>query len=52
MTPAGEEIAYTVASPDLWNRRQETGASGAEVMIKAGLKGLIGRIIGFQVGGL
>lgn len=41
MTPAGEEIAYTVASPDLWNRRQETGASGAEVMIKAGLKGLI-----------
>ena len=41
MTPEGEEIAYTVASPDLWNRRQETGASGAEVMIKAGLKGLL-----------
>ena len=28
MSPPGEDIAYTVASPDLWNRRQETGASG------------------------
>ena len=24
-TPKDEDIAYTVASPDLWNRRQETG---------------------------
>lgn len=41
MSPPGEDIAYTVASPDLWNRRQETGASGAEIMLKNGLHGLI-----------
>lgn len=40
LTPAGEEIEYTVASPDLWNRRQETGYSGAELMFKAGLQDL------------
>ena len=40
LTPEGEEITYTVASPDLWNRRQETGESGMEIMIKAGLTGL------------
>lgn len=40
MTPADEVIAYTVASPDLWNRRQETGYSGEEIMRKAGLRGL------------
>lgn len=28
----GEDIAYAVASPDLWNRRQDTGASGVYVM--------------------
>jgi hypothetical protein len=39
MTPKEEEITYTVASPDLWNRRQETGFSGIEIMIRAGLKG-------------
>jgi phage terminase large subunit len=38
--------AYTVASPDLWNRRQsnpnkpETGISGVEIMQQAGLRGL------------
>jgi len=36
-----EYIMYIVASPDLWNRRQETGKSGMEIMTGAGLKGLI-----------
>lgn len=36
-----ENIDYTVASPDLWNRRQDTGFSGMEIMQNAGLKGLI-----------
>lgn len=37
----GEKILYTVASPDLWNRRQDTGRSGMEIMATAGLLGLI-----------
>lgn len=41
MTPSYEHISYTTASPDLWNRRQETGQSGVEIMSKAGLKGLV-----------
>src|SRR5690606_13931290 len=41
MTPKDEIISYTVASPDLWNRRQDRGISGAEIMAHAGLKGLI-----------
>jgi len=28
----GEDISYVVASPDLWNRRQDSGASGVWVM--------------------
>lgn len=28
----GGEAEYTVASPDLWNRRQDSGLSGAEIM--------------------
>lgn len=40
-TPGNEVIDYTVASPDLWNRRQETGVSGFEVMREAGLADLI-----------
>lgn len=40
VTPSGENIRYTVASPDLWNRRQESGKSGAEIMNAAGLTGL------------
>ncbi len=40
MTPDDEQIMYTVASPDLWNRRQETGVSGEEIMHRAGLYGL------------
>lgn len=31
----GEELSYVVASPDLWNRRQDTGASGVAVMSRA-----------------
>lgn len=41
MTPGNEKITYTVASPDLWNRRQDTGIAGYEVMAKAGLHGMI-----------
>lgn len=40
MTPEDEKISYTVASPDLWNRRQDTGVSGVEIMGSAGLKDL------------
>ena len=40
MTPKDEKISYTVASPDLWNRRQETGTSGREIMNRAGLNNL------------
>ncbi len=28
----GYEVEYAVASPDLWNRRQDTGRSGFEIM--------------------
>gem|GEM_PF-2070828 len=41
MTPKDEHVSYTTASPDLWSRRQETGASGMEIMSNAGLRGLI-----------
>ncbi len=41
MTPETEAIRYTVASPDLWNRRQETGKSGFDIMTAAGLTHLI-----------
>ncbi len=40
-SPPEEKIAYTVASPDLWNRRQDTGKSGVEIMASEGLFGLI-----------
>lgn len=53
MTARNESIRYTVASPDLWNRRQESGKSGAEIMIAAGLGGLKkadnSRITGWRV---
>ena len=39
-TPENENIRYTVASPDLWNRRQDSGKSGVQIMTEAGLKGL------------
>ena len=40
LTPKDEKMSYTVASPDLWNRRQETGTSGREIMNRAGLNNL------------
>ena len=40
MTRPDEDIEYTVASPDLWNRRQDRGESGVEIMMKNGLGGL------------
>lgn len=36
-----EKYSYTVASPDLWNKRQDTGMSGVEIMYAAGLKDLM-----------
>lgn len=41
MTPTEESISYTVASPDLWNRRQDSGESGMEIMAREGLMGLV-----------
>ena len=41
MTPKEENISYTVASPDLWNRRQDSGESGMEIMSREGLVGLV-----------
>lgn len=40
-TPGGERIRYTVASPDLWNRRQDTGKSGFDILTKSGIKRLV-----------
>lgn len=37
----GEDIAYTVASPDLWSRSKDTGISIEESMTQAGLYGLV-----------
>lgn len=36
----GGKYQYLVASPDLWNRRQETGRSGIEILMANGLKKL------------
>lgn len=41
VTPPQEHVRYTVASPDLWNRRQDTGIAGVEILRAAGLKGLV-----------
>ncbi len=53
LTEKGESIRYTVASPDLWNRRQESGKSGFDIMTANGLKRLIkadnSRIAGWRV---
>jgi len=35
-----DDIQYIVASPDLWNKRQESGESGMEVMRKNGLSNM------------
>ena len=48
-----ERITYTAASPDLYNRRQDTGFSGIEIMAKSGLCSLTRadnrRIAGWRV---
>ena len=53
LTLSNENIRYTVASPDLWNSRQETGMPGAQIMANHGLLGLIkahdGRINGWRI---
>lgn len=53
LTPPHEQIRYTVASPDLWNRRQDSGKSGFEIMAESGLRGLKradnSRITGWRV---
>ena len=41
LTESGEHIRYTVASPDLWNRRQESGKSGFDIMTKSGLRYMV-----------
>lgn len=35
-----DKIAYCVASPDLWNRRQETGKSGVQILRESGLRNI------------
>ena len=37
----GRSIEYAVCSPDLWNRRQDTGYSGYEIMTRLGIPNLI-----------
>lgn len=52
-TGKDERIRYITASPDLWNRRQDSGKSGAEIMRANGLSKLIKadnrRIMGWRV---
>ena len=53
LTPPGEAIRYTVASPDLWNRRQDSGKSGFDILHSAGVERLVkannARIPGWRV---
>ncbi len=52
-TPPDEPVRYTVASPDLWNRRQESGKSGFDILSAAGVRSLLrannARIPGWRV---
>ncbi len=52
-TPANEEMRYTVASPDLWNRRQDSGKSGFDILSSVGIRRLVrannARIPGWRV---
>ncbi len=52
-TDKNERIRYTVASPDLWNRRQESGKSGFDIMTAKGLKNMVkadnSRIEGWRI---
>jgi phage terminase large subunit len=40
LSPKTEQYAYTVASPDLWARRQDSGNSGVDILTKNGVYGL------------
>lgn len=52
-TEERENIRYTVASPDLWNRRQDSGKSGFDILSASGVKRLVkannARIPGWRV---
>lgn len=37
LTPEGEDVYLTLAPPDLWNRRQETGKSVADIFFEHGI---------------
>jgi len=37
LTPSDEFIQYTVAPPDMWNRRQDAGRSAAEIFTEGGI---------------
>jgi phage terminase large subunit len=53
LTASDENIRYTVASPDLWSNRQESGTGGVVIMAKEGLTGLVkavsGRVNGWRM---
>lgn len=38
---SNDNYSYVVASPDLWNRQRESGESGFELMVRAGLRSII-----------
>ena len=40
-TAGEEQIRYTVASPDLWNRRQDSGKSGFDILSQNGIRRLV-----------
>ncbi len=37
LTPEDEAIEFTIAPPDMWNRRQETGRSAADIFTENGV---------------
>lgn len=37
LTPAHEQIAYTIAPPDMWSRQKDTGRSMAELFMQSGI---------------
>ena len=53
VSPEEGSIRYTAASPDLWNRRQESGKSGFDLLHTAGVSRLVkannARIPGWRV---
>lgn len=37
VTPDDERIQYTIAPPDMWNRRNDTGRNAAEIFLQSGI---------------